>query len=221
MLREEYEDYGLVQILPQSLWQDLHGQLDTPDSDRHLYIRILAEEGAGPEKLDNLEQEALEALEGVYEPESENRIREKITNEEMIRGYRLVTGSFCVLLAVIGIVSVFANAMGFLRQRKREFARYLSVGLTPEGMKKIFCIEALVIAGRPLLITAILTMIVTGAMIKASDLDPVEFLVKAPVVPILLFALAVAGSVSLAYGIGGRKLLRMNPAEALRDDTMM
>ena len=214
-------DYGLVQILPLSLWREVEGELNSLDSGQTVCIRILAEEGAGLSRLDALEKEAAELVGSVYELESENRIREKMINDQMIQGYELVTGSFCVLLAAIGIASVFSNTLGFLRQRKREFARYLSVGLTPEGMKKIFCIEALVIAGRPLLTTLLFTLVFMGLMIKASCLAPAEFLVRAPVLPILLFALAVLGGVALAYCLGGKKIVNMNLSEALRDDTMM
>lgn len=221
LLREEYADYGLVQILPLSLWREIGEQIFIPDRDRHVYIRILAEEGAGLLELDALEQEAVKLMDGTYELESENRIREKLTNDEIIRGYKLVTGGLCVLLAVIGIASVCSNTLGFLRQRKREFARYLSIGLTPEGMKKIFCIEALAIAGRPLLMTLVITILSVGLMIKASYLDPMEFLVKAPVIPILSFALAISGGVALAYYVGGKRIMKISLAEALRDDTMM
>lgn len=221
LLREEYADYGLVQILPLSLWREVEGELNGLDSGQQVCIRILAEEGAGLSRLDALEKEAAELVGSVYELESENRIREKMINDQIIQGYELVTGSFCVLLAAIGIASVFSNTLGFLRQRKREFARYLSVGLTPEGMKKLFCIEALVIAGRPLLTTLFFTLVSMGLMIKASCLAPADFLVKAPVLPILLFALAVLGGVALAYYLGGKKIMNMNLSEALRDDTMM
>ena len=72
-----------------------------------------------------------------YEIESENRIGEKITNDHMISGYLLILGGFCILLAVIGIANVFSNTLGFLTQRKREFAQYMSVGMTPAGIRKI------------------------------------------------------------------------------------
>ena len=85
-------------------------------------------------------------------------------------------GAFCALLALIGIANVFSNTLGFVRQRKREFARYLSVGMTPAGMRKMFFVEALVIAGRPALITLPLTALFAGFMIQASYLDPAEFL---------------------------------------------
>jgi len=58
-------------------------------------------------------------------------------------------------------------------------------------------------------------------MIRASALEPIEFIKAAPVVPILAFILAVLAFVALAYGIGGRKILRLSLAEALRDDTMV
>lgn len=59
-------------------------------------------------------------------------------------------------------------------------------------------------------------------MIRASALEPMEFINKAaPVVPILAFILAVLAFVALAHGIGGRKILRLSLAEALRDDTMV
>jgi len=92
----------------------------------------------------------------------------------------MISGAFCGLLAIIGIANVFSNTLGFLRQRKREFAQYLSIGLTPAEMRKMFCIEALVIAGRPLSITLPLTVAVVAFMITASHLDPMVFLSEAP-----------------------------------------
>lgn len=131
-----------------------------------------------------------------------------------------VIGGLCFILALIGIANVFSNTLGFLRQRKREFAQYLSIGMTPAGIRKIFCIEAAVIAGRPILITIPLTVAAVGVMIKASYLDPMEFIAKAPVGPILAFCLIMAGFVALAYYLGGKKVMKCSLSEALRDDTL-
>ena len=60
--------------------------------------------------------------------------------DELQKGSMMILGAFCALLPVIGIANVFSNTLGFLRQRKREFARYASVGMTPEGMRKMFAI---------------------------------------------------------------------------------
>lgn len=222
VLREEYEEYALVQVIPLSLWRGIAEKFsDRPDNADDTYIRFLAGKGAGLEELDELEEKAVELLRGSYEAESENRIQEKLSNDEMITAYKFVSGAFCILLAIIGIANVFSNTLGFLHQRKREFARYLSLGLTPAGMWKILAVEALILVGRPILAAVILTAALTGWMISASYLDPAEFLAVIPMWQILLFVLIVLVSVILAYSLGGRKVIHSNLAEALRDDTMI
>ncbi len=151
----------------------------------------------------------------------ENRIQEKIDNDRMLNGYKMIIGALCILLAIIGIANVFSNTLGFIQQRKREFARYMSIGMTPKSMKKMFCIEALVIAGRPVLITFPLTVLFAGFMITASYLNPKEFLLEAPIIPIVIFMLAIFGFVALAYYMGGRKIMKCSLAEALRSDYTM
>lgn len=83
---------------------------------------------------------------------------------------------------------------------------------------KIFCVEALALVGYPLLFALIVTVAATAGMIRASYLDPMEFLRVAPVAPITLFVLTVFGFVALAYYLGGKKVLGGNIAEILRDD---
>ena len=134
---------------------------------------------------------------------------------------RVVFSAFCVLLAVIGIGNVFANTLGFVRQRKREFARYMSVGLTPEEIGKMFRIEALVIAGRPFLITLPLGVITVWLMLRMSYLEVGEFLEDAPLIPIAVFMLTIIGFIALAYYLGWRNIRKINLAEVLRDDTML
>ena len=62
--------------------------------------------------------------------------REKIDNDAMLNGYKLIIGALCVLLAFIGSLTYFPTRWDLSRQRKREFARYMSIGMTPEGMPK-------------------------------------------------------------------------------------
>lgn len=222
VLREDYgetDNAALVQFLPLSLWKQISEQIG--GMEQNTYIRVLAKNRTELAGLNALEEELSRIAGREYEIESENRIQEKLTNDEIIGGYKLVLGAFCVLLAIIGVANAFSNTLGFLRQRKREFARYMSLGLTPEGIRKMFCIEAVMTAGRPLLVTSLVTVVLTGIMIKASYLETAEFLAKAPVAPILVFVLAVFGFVALAYYLGGRKVMRIRLADALRDDTMM
>lgn len=219
LLREEYEDYALVQFVPNSLWKELSGRISGAEKD--MYIRVLAEERTDLDALNSLEDEIARMVGADFKTESENRLQEKLDNDEMIRGYELILGGFCVLFAIIGVAHVFSNTMGFVRQRKREFARYLSVGLTPEGIRKLFCVEAAVLAGRPVLVTLLVTCVSVVLMADASHLDIMEFIRVAPVLPIAVFITAVFAFVALAYYLGARKLLKIPLAEALRDDTMV
>lgn len=221
-LREEYatlDYYELVHFIPASLWREIRGQIGGTEEELRICVRSGGNVTA--EELDRLQDEIYRLISGKYTAECENRIRERESNDKMMQGMTVVFGGFCVLLAVIGIGNVFSNTLGFVRQRKREFARYLSVGLTPEGIRKMFCIEALVLAGRPVLIALPLTVLVMGYMLKMSYVGVGEFLAEAPLIPIAVFMLAILGSVALAYALAWRKVRGISLAEVLRDDTML
>ena len=219
VLREEYDNYTLVQFMPLSMWENLSKQMNGEET--NMYIRILAQDRSNLTELSRIETEVSQVLEQNYNIESENRIQEKRSNDEMIQGSQIILGSFCGLLAVIGIANVFSNTLGFLRQRKREFAQYLSIGFTPANMKKMFFIEAFVIAGRPIFITLPLTVVIVMLMISASYLDPMVFWREAPIFPIFLFALVIIGFVSLAYYIGGKQILECDLNEVLKNDAVI
>lgn len=221
-LREEYATinyYELVHFLPVSLWNEIKGQIAGSEDDS--YICVLGNENAALEELNVLQAEIDQMITGSYAAESENRIQKKEANDRQIQGMMAIFGGFCVLLAIIGIGNVFSNTLGFVRQRKREFSRYMSVGLTPEEIKKMFCIEALVIAGRPIILTVPLAGITAGYLLKISYLEVETFLAEAPLVPIAIFMLVILGAVALAYYLGWRNVRKINLAESLRDDTMM
>ena len=218
VLREEYDNYVLAQFLSVSTWKQIKEVIGNAEQDA--YIRVLDTKDRTLTELNEIETELTNILEHEFMFEIENRVQEKIDNDAMLNGYKLIIGALCALLALIGIANVFSNTLGFIRQRKREFARYMSIGMTPEGMRKIFRIEALVIAGRPVLITLPVTVLFVWFMITASYLNPMEFLSVVPIVPIVIFIAAIFGFVTLAYYIGSKKILKCNLAEALQSDYM-
>lgn len=221
-LREEYaksDYYELVHFVPVSLWKEIKGQIAGNEKDT--YLCVLGKEDVTLEELKSLQKEIHQNIAGMYVIESENRIQEQEANDKQIQGMMGIFGGFCTLLAIIGIGNVFSNTLGFVRQRKREFARYMSVGLTPEEIRKMFCIEVLVIAGRPILLTLPLSVIVVWYLLQTSYLEVGVFLADAPLAPIVIFMLAILGTVTLAYYLGWRNVRKINLAEVLRDDTMM
>ena len=218
-LREEYNNYALVHFIPLTMWNKTLGEVCEAESDS--YIRIFSNGTANLTDLNTLEQEVVQFVSVKYEIESENRVQERLSNDSLIQGMVMIFGAFCVLLAIIGIANVFSNTLGFLRQRKREFAQYMSIGLTPPQMRKMFCIEAFVIAGKPLLITLPLTVLFVQFSVTASYLDPMVFWSEAPILPILIFAAAIVLFVALAYYIGGKRLLQCDLNETLRNDALI
>src|SRR5699024_12657251 len=119
-----------------------------------------------------------------------------------------------------GLAGIFTNTFGFLRQRKREFARYLAVGMDSGEMRKIFCIEAAVIAGRPILLGLGITVPVTVFMTSASHLEFSVFLEEAPFVPVSVYGACIVLTVALAYWLGVRRLAGSDLSGCLRDDAL-
>lgn len=82
-------------------------------------------------------------------------------------------------------------------------------------------IEALVTAGKPLLITLPLTVLFVQFAVTASYLDPMAFWSEAPVLPIVIFAAGIILFVALAYYIGGKRLLQSDLNETLKNDALV
>lgn len=222
VLREEYaslDHYELVHFMPVSLWKGIKKQIGGAEQDTS--IRVLAGGNAELDRLNALQGEIEALICDKYTTEAENRIQEYDANSKQIWGMQAILGGFCVLLAIIGIGNVFSNTLGFVHQRKREFARYLSVGMTPEEIRKMFCIEAIVIAGHPILFTVPMAVLAVGYMLRLSYLEVETFMEEAPVLPIAVFMLSILGSVALAYVLGWSRMRGINLAEVLRDDTMI
>lgn len=85
----------------------------------------------------------------------------------------------------------------------------------------MFCVEVLSIAGRPIMITLPLAAIVVWYMLKMSYVEVGEFLAEAPLVPIVVFLLAIFVFVALAYYLAWRDVCKISLADVLRDDTMV
>jgi putative ABC transport system permease protein len=220
-LREEYakiDYYELVHFFPVSLWAKMQGSIVNTGSD--IQICILGEENASLKSLERLQQEITQLLSANHSVQIENRIQEQQTDEKMIQGMMTLFGGFCVLLAIIGIGNIFSNTLGYVQQRRRELARYLSVGMTPESLRKMFCIEGLIIAGKPVLLTVPVTVLVLWILLSSSYMDPAAYLPQIPYLEIFLYMLIMGGLVGLAYYLGWRQVRDLPLSQILQDDTV-
>jgi putative ABC transport system permease protein len=212
ILREEYANFALVQVMSASSWENIATKIDVEAQETYINIQTLTDDSIKPVQI------GIEQLLNGKDYEIENRIEEESFNKELQRGYTIVIGGLCGLMAMIGLANVFSNTLGMINTRKREFARYITIGLTPHGVRKILCMEALMIGGKPITITIPLTIAFVIFATSASYINPLEFVENMPLAPLLIMAGMIMGCVALAYYIGGRKLYRNNLMEMLKND---
>lgn len=148
----------------------------------------------------------------------EGRIDAERSDEAMRSGLRLIIGIVASVLACVGLSNVFSVALGEIVQRKREFARYLSIGLSPRGMKKILYIEALEISLKPILISFLLNVPFVIWILKQSGISMKVYLQNMPFYLIFLFSFGIVFIVCLTYYIGGKKILSNDLVEVLKDE---
>lgn len=142
-------------------------------------------------------------------------------NDAIWSGYALVVGAFCAILALIGIAAVVTQALGFVSQRKREFARCRSIGMTPGGIYRMLCVEGLLTVIRPLLIALIPAAVLSIAMVIAGRLDISTYAAAYPYAAVGIYALIIFAIVFGAYLIGAHRVNQCDLVTALRDDTLV
>lgn len=212
-LREEFPDFSLLLVLPDTAWDKLDAYFT--DSVSYFSIKSVSEERI-PEISKNLKK----LLGGNYEYILEDRTELERINVSIRNAYKVVIGSLAALLVCIGLANVFSNTYGHIYQRRREFARYISVGLSPKGVAKVLAAEALILGFKPVLTGLLINIPFVYFALKASLIPLQDFLEKLPVLPVSLFALVILSGVGFAYYTGGRKFYKMDLIDALKQDSL-
>jgi len=213
-LREELKHYALSLVVSESTYASL-----LPDTtvEGLTFTAKAADESAHERILTELN----ELVSGYPSCTVEGRLEEAEDEAQMQQGLRMLIYLFAGLMASIGIANVFASTLGQLHQRKREFARYFSIGMTPNGAARILAAEAAIVALRPILLTILLNIPLMVLMLDAGGISAKEFVTeRMPLVPAIVFFAAIIGFVALAYWLGARKICSMELTETLKDDTM-
>jgi putative ABC transport system permease protein len=214
-LREEYKNYVMVQIVPQNTYERLIQKLPISDKTQYITIRAVSDDLS-----ESIQNQCASVIGFQYEYTIENRSEKAKVNADMYTGYKSIMIAVCGLLACIGLANVAANALGYMFQRKREFARYQSIGLTPAGIFKMLCVEVFVIGVIPLLVSVPFNVLFILFAVNQSAIDMSEFIARMPVKPTLSFAFVMLSAIALSYYIGSRQMKGYNIADALKDDTL-
>ena len=98
----------------------------------------------------------------------ENRLEDEQADASARKGLRIVMGVLAGILACVGIAGILSTTLGQLYQRKKEFARYVSIGVSPDEIKKMLFMEALFIVGRPFLLALLIDIPVTVLLLHAA-----------------------------------------------------
>lgn len=215
VLREELTQYALTLVMSESYYATLGFDLKP---DETIYTIKMTDES----KNDALEEKLQGMLEAYPGYAFEGRVQELADEMQIQQDLRMIIYLFTVILTCIGLANIFASTLGQIHQRKREFARYFAVGLTPKGAAKILAHEAAIVALRPILLTIVVNIPLMALMLDAGGITAGDFIAKRlPLIPAILLFVAVIGFVALAYYLGGKKICNMNLVEAIKDDTLM
>lgn len=213
-IREEHQNFSLTMVMDYSTSQ---ATIPTLLASETCYT-IRTDSEADTEIV----QASLQEMETDTPFEIENRITEAAYNVSARRALYQIIGVLCGMLALIGLANVFSNTLGSLYQRRREFARYMSVGLTPRGVKKVFFFEGLMVGLQPVLLSLPVTMVLLALFLTASHLPLSAYLSRMPILPLAAFIALLCAFIALAYALGYHTLvLKGDIVNALKDDTTL
>lgn len=151
----------------------------------------------------------------------ENRLEDEQADASARKGLRIVMGVLAGILACVGIAGILSTTLGQIYQRKKEFARYVSIGVSPDEIKKMLFMEALFIVGRPFLLALLIDIPVTVLLLHAAPVTAGELLGHLPWMPVLLLLAVTAAVVAIAYMAAAGKICRQNIVETLKDDAII
>lgn len=228
-----YERYGIawdiVVDVPNVTAEDMEGiahdlegvaetvVVDDSDAGMRLYLEA-ASNGAQP--LEAAVEEALLAS-GYEDHRVVDMVTDRARSEAIWAGYAAVVGGFCGILALIGIAGIVTQAVGSIHQRKREFARLRSIGMTPGGIFKMLGIEGLMTTLRPLVATLPLIAVAALALAFLGRQPLASFLAAFPYGALLTYVGIVLVVIVGANAFGAARLARADLAETLKDDTLV
>ena len=215
-IREELEQKALNIVMSESAYAALAGTFSGKN-----YNILLEESIRENEQKAGAVEESVSTLVPDEDYTLEGRIREETSDAAARKGLRIVMGVLAGLLACVGIAGVLSATLGQLYQRRKEFARYLSVGVSPGDMKKMLFLEGFFIIGRPLLLAVLLNIPAAALMLWMSPPTLEQYLAHLPLAPMLLFICFGAVIVLAAYAAAAKRITGGDMVEILRDESMM
>lgn len=213
-IKEEFKQGSLSLVISENLYNVLAEYFTYSEIYYNIHLSKQDRDTAVQEKIKALMDENSKYV-------LESRLEKENSDTSMRNALKIVIGSLAALLSSIGIANVFSSTLGHIYQRRKEFARYLSIGLSPRGMRKILVAEALIISIHPILLSLLINIPIVALALNTASIPANEFIANAPILPTLAFALIILLFVGTAYYIGGKKICNDNIIDILKDETMI
>lgn len=122
---------------------------------------------------------------------------------------------FCALLMLIGFTNVVSTLSTNVLMRQSEFAVLQSVGMTPEGLRKMLALESIFCSLRALALGVPLGILLTYVVnLPIRDMFPVPY--HFPLLPILLCAAGVLALTLAITALAARRLRSRNIIDRIR-----
>lgn len=122
---------------------------------------------------------------------------------------------FCALLMLIGFTNVVSTLSTNVLMRQSEFAVLQSVGMTPEGLRKMLALESIFCSLRALALGVPLGILLTYVVnLPIRDMFPVPY--HFPLLPILLCAAGVLALTLAITALAARRLRSQNIIDRIR-----
>lgn len=223
-IREELEQKALNLVVSEETYASVKKRLQkkSGEGNGEVYYNIcLSEEIRNdPVKSEKI-QEELTSFVSDHTGEWEGRLKEEASDQAARKGFHIVISTMAIILACIGISGILSTTLGQLYQRKKEFARYLSVGVSPKEIEKLLLLEGTFIIGRPILLAFLVDIPVTALFLYLSPPTVGEFLRHIPVIPLSVFLTVSVMLVAAVYLAAIKNIRKEDLATFLKDETML
>ncbi|NLY44570.1 MAG: FtsX-like permease family protein [Tissierella sp.] len=213
--------YRIALILPKEMLNTMMEGFRLPGYYSHMErVYLLVEE----EDIDHVKKE-IEDITKYYIPESDYYIWDKNTYEletgDAMKVLYLIAFTFIISMGIIGVSNAYSSINNSLRNRRREFAMLKSMGMTKDGIKKMFRLEGIYYCIYPFLYSIPLCLIILIGIAQFNNkmYSINDFLFYLEYKTLLIYMISITISIYIAYYFGIKKIEKDEIVDVLRDES--
>ena len=123
---------------------------------------------------------------------------------------------FVALITLISIANIINTVSTGIDLRRKEFAMFKSVGITPQGFNKMICLESLFYGLKAIVFAIPISILLSLGMYLLMQSSNIPFTINIPLYLIVILAVFLIVGVSMLYAVS--KLKKDSIVETLKED---